>query len=519
MAAAATGGTQEERAGARITLKEIEDQVFKSSLSKVIDKGKSVSGQSKTKIEGFDFTNNSGKDLKMLNVTNCQDVIVRRCRFSGKNLVDVALNVTGANTKRVIIEYCIFENMTSAVSNGGEPIRLGNSQHSGIRFECIVRKCIFRNLNADPETISLKSVGNEVCDNYFINNKSMVTVRHGGLNKIHHNTFEGNNGIRLLGYGNIATLNLHKNNSATDKNSPYQVQYANQAKDPNWTAVNKPSDKEGNSHAIYAQCVDNEITYNEYDNCKNKIFYRKGDPLAPKNLKIVEGKPPSTTPTPTTPPPPTVPNKKLAITAVTASGFEPNSTNKPENVIDGNITTRWSAEGTDQWIQADLGAPKNVEGVGIAWHKGNTRKAKFSVELSKDGTTFTPTTITDILSSGTSESVERYDIPTPTDARYVKVLGKGNTASEWNSILELEVYGKETIPPTPEEEPEQPQPETPTTPQCGICYNESATKKLTLSIYVGANHYQSTRTALTELLKELRADAVTEGGGGGGQPE
>lgn len=504
------------KAGARVTIKEIEEEVFKSPLTKVTNKGRKSSGQKNTKIEGFDFLNSEGKDLKMLNVTDCQDVIVRRCRFAGKNLVDVALNVTGADTKRVIIEYCIFENMTSNVSNGGEPIRLGNSQHSGVRFECIVRKCIFRNLNADPETISLKSVGNEVCDNYFIDNKSMVTVRHGGLNKIHHNTFEGNNGVRLLGYGNVAELNLHKDNSATDKNSPYQVQYANQAKDPNWTAVNKPSDKEGNGHAIYAQCVDNQIIYNEYVNCKNKIFYRKGNSLAPKNLKIVEGKPPEQPPT-------TEPNKKLTITSVTASGFEPNSTNKPENVIDGDIATRWSAEGTDQWIQADLGAPKNVQGVGIAWHKGNTRKAKFNVELSKDGKNWTQET-RDLLSSGkTATAVEQYIFDNAVEGiQYVRVLTKGNDVSDWNSILTLEVYGGDTK--TPEEPTPTPTPPTPeepeesTIPKCGICHNEPATKKLTLSIYVGANHYTSTRTALIELLKELRADPDETGGeGGGGQ--
>ena len=126
-------------AGARITLKEIEDEVYKSPLTKVTDKGKSLSGKKDAKVEGYDFVND-GKDLKMLNVTDCQDVIIRRCRFSGTNLLDVMLNVTGKNTKRVVIEYCIFENASTKLSNGGEPIRLGNSQLSGIRFVCTVRR-------------------------------------------------------------------------------------------------------------------------------------------------------------------------------------------------------------------------------------------------------------------------------------------------------------------------------------------------------------------------------------------
>src|SRR5215212_3807940 len=188
-------------AGARVTLKEIEDEVNKSPLTKVVNKGKSVSGQKNVKIEGFDFRND-GADVKLLNVTNCQDVVIRRCKFSGSDILGVTLNVTGASTKRITIEYCIFENMKTTLSNGAEPTRLGNSQHSGCRFECIVRKCIYRNLAADPETISIKSANNIVEDCHFINNKSMVTVRHSGYATVRFNTFEGNNGVRLLGYGN-----------------------------------------------------------------------------------------------------------------------------------------------------------------------------------------------------------------------------------------------------------------------------------------------------------------------------
>jgi hypothetical protein len=352
--------------GARITLKEIEDEVFKSPLTPVIDKGEKATDKRRVKIEGFDFTNN-GKDLKMLAVSNCEDIVITRCRFSGKDLVDVALNIDGADTKRVIIEYCIFENMTSKVSNGGEPIRLGNSARSGCFFDCIVRKCIFRNLNADPETISLKSADNEVCDNYFIDNTSMVTVRHGGLAKIHHNTFIGNHGIRLLGYGNVCSYNLHKDNSSTEKNSPYQIQYGNVAKDPNWDEVDEPSDDDGKSHNEYAQCVDNQLNFNEFVNCKNTIYYRKGEELAPINLQIRD---------------------------------------KPSE-------------------------------------------------------------------------------PEP----------------EQPPVVEP--------PPQPEPGP-TPEPPAPTTPQCGICRKEDAIKKLTLTMYVGVKHHMSLRTALIELLKEMRAEVVEE---------
>lgn len=325
------GVTSEAGAGSRVTVKEIEDEINNKSppLTKVIDKGKSISGQKNVKIEGFDFRNNSGKDLQMLRVTNCQDVIIRRCKFTGTNLLDAVLNVTGPNTKRVIIEYCIFEDLTTQLSNGGEPTRLGISPDSGCRFACIVRRCIYRNNEADPETISIKSVDNVVEDCHFIKNKSMVTVRHGGYAVIHHNTFEGNNGVRLLGYGNVVRDNLFKNNSATDKMSPIQVQYGAKDKDPNWTDVKTPSDKSGSHHSNYAQCTDNVIENNEFVNCKNKIFYRKGEPLKPLNLKIIDKTPttvPSEPPTTTTTPPPVTPETPIPPTPPVIPEPEPPTT-------------------------------------------------------------------------------------------------------------------------------------------------------------------------------------------------
>jgi hypothetical protein len=272
-------------AGARATLKEIEDEVNKSSLQKVKNEGKSFKDKKGTTIEGFDFSVD-GKDLKMCNVRNCEDVVIRRCKFSGTNMKDVALNIAGAKTKKVIVEYCIFENMDTDLKNGGEPLRLGNSEYSGCSFECTVRKCIFRNLKADPETISIKSANNIVEDCYHINNESMITVRHGGLATIRFNTFQGKGGVRLLGCENKVHDNLFENNQESGKLSPIQVQNGEVEKDPNWTDVKTPSNKEGSGHSHYARCVDNEITANEFRNCKNKIFYRTDKRLSPKNLKV-----------------------------------------------------------------------------------------------------------------------------------------------------------------------------------------------------------------------------------------
>ncbi|MFL6486750.1 MAG: chondroitinase-B domain-containing protein [Nitrososphaera sp.] len=210
------------------------------------------------------------------------------CKFRKKTTKGQGLNITGAKTKKVTVQYCIFEDFSFKESNGGEPLRLGNSQFSGCIFECIVKNNIFRNLKSDPECISIKSCNNIIEDNFFINNESNVCVRHGGLTNIRHNYFKGTNGVRIHGYGNYVGYNCFEDNSGTDEDlSPITVRWGKADKDPNWDDYNKPSGKEGSSHAEYAQAIDTVIEGNEFKNCKKTVVpLKKGDvTLSPKNTK------------------------------------------------------------------------------------------------------------------------------------------------------------------------------------------------------------------------------------------
>lgn len=290
-----------EIAGPRngITVEKIEQEIKKSPL-KTQTSGLQYSDKSKIVIEGYDFRIDSTGN-KQCSISNCQDITIRRCIFGNKTTLGQGLNITGANTKRVLVEYCIFENMTFTDDNGGEPLRFGLSPFSGISYESIVRNCIFRGLNSDPEAISNKSCRNVFEDNFFINNKSNVTVRHGGLATIQHNYFKGRGGIRLHGYGNVARYNCFEGHGVDkfyDKNgveepfnetfSPIVVRYGNAEKDPNFVTLNTPSEKEGPSHAMYARTVDNVIEGNEFKNCaKTIISLAKGQPLEPVNITNV----------------------------------------------------------------------------------------------------------------------------------------------------------------------------------------------------------------------------------------
>ncbi len=126
----------------------------------------------------------------------------------------------------------------------------------------------------------------------------------------------------------------------------------------------------------------------------------------------------------------------LPITAVTAGSDDGNV---PANAVDGDMGTRWSAEGDGAWIRFDLGSALTVGSVSVAWHQGDTRRATFDVQLSDSGTNWS-TVLPRAVSSGTSSGPEAYDIA-DASARYVRIVGYGNTENEWTSITEAAVLG------------------------------------------------------------------------------
>ncbi|MBA3392145.1 MAG: discoidin domain-containing protein [Deltaproteobacteria bacterium] len=124
----------------------------------------------------------------------------------------------------------------------------------------------------------------------------------------------------------------------------------------------------------------------------------------------------------------------LQIVGVTASSAE--AGNGAGNAIDGNYSTRWSNLGVGSWIQADLGNVQTISNASIAWYAGNERISRFQLGVSNDGVTFTQVFMG--ASSGTTTSVERYDVPA-TAGRYLRVTVNGNTQNSWASINELRV--------------------------------------------------------------------------------
>src|SRR2546422_291876 len=140
----------------------------------------------------------------------------------------------------------------------------------------------------------------------------------------------------------------------------------------------------------------------------------------------------------------------LPVASVLASGDDGNI---PQNTLDNDLATRWSASGDGQWIRYDLGAVMAVGLVTIAWYRGTEWASAFDIEVSLDSLTWTRAFTG--RSSGQTLQPERYDFPA-VPGRYVRIVGHGQWSgttqlSLWNSITETAIYGSAaaTIKPVP----------------------------------------------------------------------
>lgn len=122
------------------------------------------------------------------------------------------------------------------------------------------------------------------------------------------------------------------------------------------------------------------------------------------------------------------------IRAVTASAFE--TPNGPGNVLDGKLETRWSQQGAGAWLQLELEREQDIDAATLAWQHGERRKAKFEVLTSTDGSNWL--SVFQGSSSGGSARPELVRLK-PARARFVRVVGNGNSENNWTSLAECRV--------------------------------------------------------------------------------
>lgn len=139
---------------------------------------------------------------------------VNRCTFQGK---------TGAGAMFVVwldqgsegghlIDHNYFGPRERLGKNGGETIRIGDSQTSMLRGGCLVENNLFEKCNGEVECISNKSCENIYRSNTFLEVSGTLTLRHGNGCVVERNVFLGNRakgtgGVRIIGEDHIVRHN------------------------------------------------------------------------------------------------------------------------------------------------------------------------------------------------------------------------------------------------------------------------------------------------------------------------
>lgn len=130
---------------------------------------------------------------------------------------------------------------------------------------------------------------------------------------------------------------------------------------------------------------------------------------------------------------------ELSYQSLTASTQQ--SGNPISNIDDSGsnyLDTRWSGFGTDANVDIDFGVETLVDYVNIAFHKGDERKATFTYWYSSDGSSWVNKGKK--TSSGSTEGHQEFDLSNIT-ARYFRIKFEGNTSNDWNSVLDLQIFG------------------------------------------------------------------------------
>lgn len=138
-------------------------------------------------------------------------------------------------------------------------------------------------------------------------------------------------------------------------------------------------------------------------------------------------------------------NDAVEITGISVSGIgtQEGGVHIPENTLDRDFTTRWSANSTNgsAYLTYDLGCQKIVTAVKIYFHKGSTRTSSFKIETSLDGVNFTNTSAV-LTSSGITDGFEDFLFSPFREVQYIRILGFGNSeGSGWNSYEEVQIFG------------------------------------------------------------------------------
>jgi F5/8 type C domain len=125
----------------------------------------------------------------------------------------------------------------------------------------------------------------------------------------------------------------------------------------------------------------------------------------------------------------------LTFSSIRAS----DTTSQPSKAVDRSMFTSWTSNRPNPWIQLDVGVPKVICGIRIAWYNGDMRSYSFTILTSNNGFTFSP--IFNSKSSGTSSFYENYPLFSG-PVKYLRIRMDTNSLfSNLIGIKEIHVNG------------------------------------------------------------------------------
>ncbi|HHW10928.1 MAG TPA: hypothetical protein GXX29_13255 [Firmicutes bacterium] len=157
--------------------------------------------------------------------------------FEQKRRLGNFISINGDNVQvaqHTRVDRNHFRDVKSVNHNGMEAIRIGTSTVSRSHAFTIIEHNLFERCNGEIEIITVKSGGNHIRYNTFLECEGAVTFRHGNDNQAYGNFFLGNNkpstgGIRVYGRGHKIYNNHFENLAGTDSRSALSIGVADNA--------------------------------------------------------------------------------------------------------------------------------------------------------------------------------------------------------------------------------------------------------------------------------------------------
>ena len=157
-----------------------------------------------------------GKSARFVSIYGARNR-VDHCYIAGKTSEGTTMVVWLSNEAKDQgkhqIDHNHFGPRQKLGKNGGETIRLGDSNTSMQTAACVVESNLFENCDGEAECISNKSCGNLYRFNTFRGVSGTLTLRHGNACRVENNVFfgdkaKGSGGVRIIGEDHVVTGNL-----------------------------------------------------------------------------------------------------------------------------------------------------------------------------------------------------------------------------------------------------------------------------------------------------------------------